>query len=31
MDEILMHPFFSDLEMDKLLAKEIQAPFVPAI
>lgn len=31
MDEILLHPFFADLDMQKLLQKQIPAPFVPSI
>ena len=31
MDEILMHPFFADLDMTKLLQKKIEAPFVPVV
>lgn len=30
-DEILMHPFFADLDTGKLLNKQIEAPFVPSI
>ena len=30
-DEILMHPFFADLDMTKLLNKQIKAPFIPSI
>lgn len=30
-DEILMHPFFADLDLDKLMEKKIAAPFVPNI
>ena len=31
LDEILKHPFFSSLEFDKLLSKEIEAPFKPKL
>ena len=31
MDEILTHPFFADLNIEQLLAKQIQAPFVPTV
>jgi len=31
MDEILMHPFFAELDMSKLLQKRIVAPFIPVI
>ena len=31
MDEILMHPFFSDINMEELLQKRVQAPFVPTV
>ena len=31
MDEILLHPFFSDLDMEALLKKTIEAPFVPTV
>lgn len=31
LDEVLMHPFFADLDMNKLLQKKLPAPFVPAI
>lgn len=30
-DEVLKHPFFANLDMKKLLAKEIEAPFIPKI
>ena len=29
--EILAHPFFKDLNLEKLLVKEIEAPFKPEI
>lgn len=28
-EEILDHPWFSDLDMDKILAKEVVPPFKP--
>ena len=28
-DEILSHPWFADIDMDKLLKKEIEPPYVP--
>ena len=31
MDEILMHPFFADLDMEELLQKRITAPFIPTV
>ena len=31
MDEVLMHPFFADLDMNQLLQKQLPAPFVPSI
>lgn len=31
LDDILMHPFFADLDIQKLLEKKIDAPFVPKI
>ena len=31
MDEILLHPFFSDVDMEALLKKTIEAPFVPTV
>lgn len=30
-DEILLHPFFADLDMGQLLDKKLPAPFVPKI
>ena len=31
MDEILMHPFFADLDTAELLQKRIEAPFIPTV
>ena len=31
MDEVLMHPFFADLDMEELLQKRITAPFIPTV
>jgi len=31
MDEILMHPFFADLNVDSLLKKKVVAPFIPTV
>lgn len=28
-EEILSHPWFEDIDMDKLLKKEIEPPYVP--
>lgn len=30
-DEVLSHPFFNGLNLDDLLEKKIEAPFVPTI
>lgn len=30
-DEILSHPFFNGLNLDDLLNKKLEAPFVPTI
>ena len=30
-DEILLHPFFSNLKTQDLLHKKIEAPFIPKI
>ena len=30
-DQILKHPWFSDIDVDKLLKKEIPPPFIPAV
>ena len=30
-DEILRHPFFRDLDLEKLKQKTLQAPFVPKL
>ena len=30
-DELLKHPWFSDIDIDKLLAKEIQPTFIPKV
>ena len=31
MDEILMHPFFADLDTSEMLQKRIEAPFIPTV
>lgn len=31
MDEVLGHPFFKDIDREKLLNKEIEPPFKPHI
>jgi serine/threonine protein kinase len=31
LDEILQHPFFVNIDFDKLLGKEIEAPFKPKL
>lgn len=31
LDEIMKHPFFSNLDFDKLVAKEIEPPFKPKL
>lgn len=31
MDEILLHPFFSDVDIEGLLNKKVDPPFVPQI
>lgn len=31
MQDIIRHPFFSDIDFDKLLKKELKAPFIPNI
>ena len=31
MEEVISHPFFRDIDRDKLLNKEIEAPFTPKI
>jgi hypothetical protein len=28
-EEVLGHPFFKDIDREKLLSKEIEAPFKP--
>jgi len=28
-EEIIAHPFFKSIDVDKLLKKEIEAPFIP--
>ena len=30
-DELLKHPWFSDIDIDKLLAKEIKPTFIPTV
>lgn len=30
-NEILGHPWFSDLNMDEILAKKVASPYVPTI
>ncbi len=30
-EEILKHPFFAGLDTDKLLKKELEAPFKPKV
>lgn len=30
-DEILMHPWFKSLDIDKLLKKQVPAPYVPKV
>jgi len=30
-DEVLSHPWFSDIDVKKVLAKEIPAPYVPQL
>lgn len=29
MDEILLHPFFSDVDVSGLLNKKVEPPFIP--
>ena len=31
LDEILMHPFFKDVDIESLLQKRAEAPFIPDI
>ena len=30
-DDILLHPLFKDLDIDKLVNKQIKAPFIPTV
>ena len=30
-DDILLHPWFKDLDIDKLLKKKLPAPYVPTV
>ena len=30
-DEIISHPWFAELNIEKLLAKQIEAPYIPVI
>jgi len=30
-DDILMHPWFKDLDIDKLLKKQLPAPYIPKV
>jgi len=30
-DEVLKHPFFKDIDLDKLIKKEIEPPFKPEL
>ena len=30
-EDVLSHPFFKDIDIDKLLKKEIEAPYIPVI
>ena len=30
-EEVLSHPFFKDIDTDKLLKKELEAPYIPTI
>jgi len=30
-DDILLHPFFKDLDMDKLMNKQLKAPYIPTV
>ena len=30
-DEVLGHPFFAELDIDKLMQKQLKAPFLPKI
>ena len=30
-DQILKHPWFSDIDIDKLLKKELTPPFIPTV
>ena len=31
MDEILLHPFFADVDLEGILGKKVEAPFIPKI
>ena len=31
MDEILLHPFFADVDIEGLLNKKVEPPFIPQI
>ena len=31
MDEILLHPFFADVDIEGLLSKRVDPPFIPEI
>lgn len=31
MDEILLHPFFADVDVSGLLSKKVEPPFIPQI
>ena len=31
MDEVFSHPFFANLDLEKLIKKELEAPFKPAV
>jgi len=30
-EEVLGHPFFKDLDLDKLIKKQLEAPFIPKL